>query len=98
MTDATVAARIPNIVLRDRAGNIVLRSWPSSTQAASTTFDYFAQAIGENVGSPGPSNRNLLIPANFWMPQGFRLETATVLLQAGDQFSNIFLFFEVWPG
>ncbi len=97
VTDANAATRVNRITLTDLAGAQVWAGASLNGQAASSTRAYNCSHLGFDTGTLGGSVRSIGLHANFWMPQGFALESSTVLRQVGDQFSSIFIFFELWP-
>ncbi|MEE8539991.1 MAG: hypothetical protein V3S54_09245 [Woeseiaceae bacterium] len=99
VTAVAVADRLVRVRLADRAGNKVWHSQSLEVQPASLTRGYCLTALGENIGTAGTTLlRSISLPSNFWMPQGFTFDSIVVNLQAADQFNNVQLFVEVWPG
>ncbi len=99
VADANVANRVVRIRLDDRNGNRVWLSQSLLVQTAGQTRQYIVAAFGADFGVAGGStNNSILAPPGLWMPQSFTLRTATIGLQVGDQYDQIQLFVEVWPG
>lgn len=96
VTSATVANRNTQIGLFSSGGiNVMFAGAANASIPASTT----AQVVGANMGSPSTVITTTVycqLPASVTLGGGFRIQTSTVGLQAGDQWSNIALLLESW--
>lgn len=82
VTDATVSNRQASILIDDGA-NVLVRSGNNVSQSASQTRLYIAAAFGA-WGDMGSVPMGLSLPPDMWLLAGYRIATATVNLQAGD--------------
>lgn len=94
VTDATVANRIPNLIVDDGAAEI-LRVSAAAAQTASTTIEYSAIAGGYSGGS-GATRINLPLPADLILSAGYRVRSETNAIVAGDNYSAPQLLVEEW--
>ena len=94
VTNATVASRIPEI--RVQSGSVLeYVGTPTLAVPASTT----AQVCGSpSVSTAIAGQVDVMIPLGqpLIMPGGSKLQSATLGLQAGDQWSNVTILFEEW--
>lgn len=94
-TDATVAARDVRIRIQDGLGNVVFFAGSNVTQPASTVLRYTASPTGL-AGTFGTNQVLLPYPNDLLGFGGLEFHTATLNLQAGDQFSAFAALVERW--
>ena len=95
VTDANVANRYAFLQIMSGA-TVKAVIAPTVAQAASTTFtyQYFIDAHSELVK---PANNQLmLLPASFYIPGNWNIQSNVLNLQAGDQIQNIELICNSW--
>ncbi len=94
VTDATVAAREPHLVIDDGA-NVLFRVPPPTTLAASSTGLFvWARGQGYEKAATGVFTHGLgVLPP---LLQGWRIRTITANLQAGDNWGAPRLWVEEW--
>jgi hypothetical protein len=94
-TSATVVARSVHVIIDDPFAQIVYEVQATLAQAASTTATY---SLGEGLPRSGATELLQLMPMpqNFWLGSGRRIRTATVNLQAGDDFGPLQLMVDEW--
>ncbi|HET7713267.1 MAG TPA: hypothetical protein VFK94_02215 [Patescibacteria group bacterium] len=94
VTDATVANR-RMVLTVDNGVNIVAKVSAGFVQAASLTHDYtFAQGVLDY--SAIRDNHGLIsLPSGLLVPSGYRVRTAVVNLQAGDNLGVAYLLAQV---
>lgn len=92
VTSAAVANRQVALIIDDGA-NTLWREIAADVQAASLTRNYVAAPIGFEHALR-VDLAHLSIPVDFWLRGGWRIQTLTTALQAGDQFVAIRLVTE----
>ena len=94
-TSATVANRVSGFEIVDGAGNVIGIWRGGAVQAASLTENY---SIGTIDGQSDPNGNfgAIIIPApqGLYLPAGFTIRSLTAALQAGDQYSAIWMSVE----
>jgi hypothetical protein len=94
-TSATVATRVVSLVLDDGAAAFHSLS-AQTTQAASFSFNYSA-AQGTNGIFSGSDNRLALqLPIGLRLAAGYRIRTAVLNLQVGDQLTAAQMLVREW--
>lgn len=94
VTDATVATRVPRLFLDSGSGIYAKYNGPS-TQAASLTVAYQTGNLGEAVTGSG-SAAHLPMPSDTRLAAGYTIDSATVNLQAGDNYGAPVMLVEEW--
>lgn len=94
VTSATAATRRVHIMLDDGATTF-WDSPSSATQTASQTLRYSAGNIGAIIGS-NDSEMQILLPTPIPLFAGYRIQTETASLQAGDNYGAPQLLVEEW--
>lgn len=84
-TDATVANRIPVLIVDDGT-NIILRAGPLAVQAASNSTPYSGGGFGFQ-GTLNAVNAWSLPAVPLRLGPGYRVRTATTAIQAGDNYA-----------
>lgn len=93
--NATVANRIPALLIDDGATAIV-RASSQVNQPASNTFNY-SWANGWTVSNLGAtSNISCALPVSAFAGGGYRFRTATSGIQVGDQYSAVQYLVREW--
>ena len=95
VTDATVANRYVTLTFDDGATPLQ-RIGANTAQAASTTQNYTGVCGGGVLGDTGNYSVLLPLPVNLMLFKGWRISTATLNLQAGDNFGAPQLLVEEW--
>jgi hypothetical protein len=99
-TDANVATRTV-LLTRTITTSIYQGSRPLSTQAASLVHQYIFQPSylwTSILGWPAGINATQLniLPLNFWWYNALPICLVAANIQAGDQFTDIFVLYERW--
>lgn len=97
-TDANVVNRVARLAIRDENGNTVFIGIPAQFQAANLARVYSCSSIGADTFALLSAHNSMMLPYKFPMPGGYSVASSTSSFQAGDQYSQIHLFFEIWPG
>ena len=94
VTDATVANRIPGLILDDGT-NVFYQVGTNVSTAASTTGRY-AWASGNGAFGETASNKIGTLPVPMTLLGGYRIRTSTGSIQAGDNWGAPQLLVEEW--
>ena len=96
-TSAAVANRVSGFEILDGAGNVVGIWRGGAVQAASLTENY---SIGPFDGQSDPNGNfgAIIVPApqGLHLPAGFTIRSLSQNLQAGDQYSQIWMAIELF--
>lgn len=90
-TSATVANRIPQLVLSDNAGHILSQSSNAPAEPASSVVSYYWYPGAGHINAAGVVVTNPIPPLT--LATGWTISTQTSGLSAGDQWSLIVLTF-----
>jgi hypothetical protein len=94
-TSATVATRSPLMQLLDLSSNVLLTIEPAAAQAASLLLAY-NYAPGMPSLAVVANNMKCPFPENMILTGGQKVAPTTLSIQAGDQWSNIWITVEQW--
>lgn len=97
-TDATVASRLVVLEILDVGGTVLFHAVPDSSQTASIVAQHAFAPFGDQSVLSSPTTRETTIPPSLWVRNGFVLRSRVINFQAGDQFTAIRFYIEVWPG
>lgn len=93
-TSAAVASRVPQFFLDDGANQFYfVQSLDSQAASLSATYVFSTAAVQTTVAIGTVQNP---LPQNCVLPAGYRLGTATVAIQAADQWTAAQLLVEEW--
>jgi hypothetical protein len=92
---ATVANRTPAIRVRDAAGDVMFIAGNNNNQVASATQGY-SYGQGVPLGQSSATEFFAPLPDNLVIAGGQQIGSITAGIQAGDQWSNIWLLIEDW--
>lgn len=95
VTSAAVANRVIRSQLLDGGGNLVFQGAPSAVVPASTTVQVTANT-NMAISTVDGTTIAVPLPVTPVLSAGFRVQVNTLALQAGDQWSNIWLYYEGW--
>ncbi|HKV99980.1 MAG TPA: hypothetical protein VJN96_09150 [Vicinamibacterales bacterium] len=95
-TDATVAARVPRLVFDIAGNNVGEAIHPNSTPASSTTLYSWMQGMMQPSPLAVAGHSVTALPQRFLLSFGDHVLAAVTNLQAGDQWSSIFVCVREW--
>lgn len=84
VTDATVANRRPHLRITNAAGTVFFECFSDTDHVASTTYTYCFANFGAQPISLASNVVVVSLPDNLQMTAGMKIRTATINLQAGD--------------
>jgi hypothetical protein len=94
VTSATVANRVPHLVVTDGQGHSVYNFPSPNNQVAGATEQYSGGAT--SVTTQFDNANVLVLPSPVKLLQLWTVGMVTTALQAGDQWNNIFLYVKEW--
>lgn len=94
VTSAVVANRTASWLIDD-ATNVVIQQYGNFNQAASLTVTYSAGAFG-TFGATAGAFIDVALPPDLILPGGFRIRTATLSMDVGDNWGAPQLLVEEW--
>lgn len=97
LTDANVANRYANIIITPPTAEI-LTCATTVAHVASTNVVYTYWEGWPHVGAIAVNRATLPLPNAFFIPRGSLVGSDIRQIQAGDQISNIVLWFRKWGG
>lgn len=92
-TDATVATRVPHMILDDGAVTFLDIKTNADVTASETESFQWCSGIPDDISS-NPALHGM--PVDLILPAGFRVKTDTSSLQAGDNYAKPHLMVEEW--
>lgn len=92
-TDANAANRIPNIAFNFAPTGILIFSSGNIITASLTALITFAVGIGVDYQNSANKNITSSLPLDFWINPGAAVASIITNIQAGDQISDIQLYF-----
>ena len=97
VTSATVANRTPHFQFVTPSGDVFFEAVPSAaqTEGATVIYQLTADSGAPNEGSAVNDGIAGLSLPNFWVEEGTRVKTATTNIEAGDQWSSIYVTYLV---
>ena len=94
VTDATVASRLPALIIDDGANNLLASICPTALTAGTTTT-VTASDFGQLAGTAG-AVAVIALPRHLILRPGFRIRTSTVAIVAGDNWGPARMWIEEW--
>lgn len=94
-TDATAANRRPHIV-HSRGATTYQEMWSTTVHTASVTRNYSCSPTGWISGDLDDNDQFIPLPSPFIIRGGDTLATSTVNIQAGDAYTAITIYGELW--
>lgn len=89
VTSATVDSRVVVLQATDIDGNLLDAFPATAAQAASKTVTYVWDNSASGISASEDDLTLSQSVPNFWLPPGATVASATALLQAGDQWSDV---------
>lgn len=93
-TDATVATRVPSLIIGEGSYNLFKMPYPTG-QAASLAYTYYWANLAYAVGKVG-TDVYVPVPLPWSIPNGGGLASSTTLMGPADQWSSVVLDVEEW--
>ena len=92
-TDATVANRIVQFLIKDPSGNVAFRIATNITQTASKSWSYsVTQALGNSYDNgANPDGVAVIAIPCFYLPPLWSINSQTTGIDSGDQWINMYL-------
>lgn len=94
VTDATVINRTPRIIIDDGTTKII-DSASTAAVAAGTTTSFDAGDFGSVLSTPS-LGRTIGLPSLLYLTAGYRIQTVTINMQAGDDYGAPLYSVEEW--
>jgi hypothetical protein len=94
VTSAVVANRIPTLFIDD--GSIRVFGAASAAQPASQTLQYYWASYGAKDTATSQAALQLVLPTPLILGPGYRIQTATTLLDVGDNYGAPQYLVEEW--
>jgi hypothetical protein len=95
ITSAGAGSRLPQIQIQTAGGNTVWMAPPSQAVPASTTAQV-SMSSSQVSAVTVPTLVSISLPAPLMIMPGFKINSVTSGLLAGDQWGNIFMMVEEW--
>mgnify|MGYP001571786480 CR=1 FL=1 len=94
VTDATVAGRLPLIIVDDGANNLLVVAAQATLPASSTGI--YSMGAGQGLAGAIATVQALPAPEDLYLSAGFRVRSSTSLIQAGDNWTAPRALVEEW--
>lgn len=87
VTDSTVADRTVTVIFKTADGDEITRDVSGTTQQASETMDYHLAIWETKPSDVDGADAYMTIPNDFWLGEGWTIETSVANWQTGDNWA-----------